>query len=69
MISGPANITPMSGGGGETVVNIVINEGKTSTSSSGSNQGEAVRLAKMVESATMQVINREKRPGGSLATR
>lgn len=70
MISGPANITPMTaGGGGETVVNIVINEGKTSTSSSGSNQSESLRLAKMVESATMQVINREKRPGGSLATR
>ena len=69
VISGPANITPMSGGGGETVVNIVINDGKTSTSSSGSSQNEALRLAKMVESATMQVINREKRPGGSLAKR
>lgn len=60
-----------SGGGDVTVINnINVEKGTNSTSVSGSGDSmQAVKLAKMVESATMQVINREKRPGGSLATR
>ena len=52
------------GGGGDTVVNINITGG---TTGSGPNQEEAAKLARMVEAATVGVIQRERRPGGLLA--
>ena len=51
-------------GGGSTVVNINITGG---TTGSGPNQEEAAKLARMVEAATVGVIQRERRPGGLLA--
>ena len=54
--------------GGDTTVNITINENGNSTSnSSGTNAKEAAQLARLIENSTMAVINREKRPGGSLS--
>ena len=69
MISGPATITPMGAGGdGGTIVNITVNSaGNSSGSSQGSNKDDATKLAKLIESSTMAVINREKRPGGTLS--
>ena len=62
------NITPNSALGGDTVVNITVNDsGSGQRSSSGSNKEDAARLARMIENSTLAVINREKRPGGSLS--
>ena len=57
------------GGGDSTVVNITINnEGNGSRSSSGSYAQEAARLGRLIERSTLAVINREKRPGGTLSS-
>ena len=57
------------GGGDSTVVNITINnEGNGSRSSSGSDAQEAARLGRLIERSTLAVINREKRPGGTLSS-
>ena len=65
LISGPATITPMSGGG--TVVNITVNSSGGSTSTSqGEKAKEAQALGRMVEASVVSIINREKRPGGIL---
>ena len=56
------------GGSGGTVVNITLNGvGGGSSSASGSKKEEAAQLARMVEAATVGVIQRERRPGGLLA--
>jgi hypothetical protein len=49
-------------------VNVNVNAagGGGSASSKGERAAEATKLARMVESSTMQVITREKRPGGLL---
>jgi len=62
------NIIPNGAGGGNTVVNVNVNAagGGGSASSKGERAAEATKLARMVESSTMQVITREKRPGGLL---
>lgn len=62
------NITPNDALGGSTVVNITVNDnGGGSASGSGPNANEARALARMIESSTLAIINREKRPGGTLS--
>ena len=64
-VSGPAKVTPMGAG---TVVNITVNSnGTTNQSSSGRNAEEAAQLGRLIERSTLAIINREKRPGGTLA--
>ena len=72
--AGPEAVIPLSemskmnGEGGDTTVNITLNGvGGGSSTGSGPNQEEAARLARMVEAATVGVIQRERRPGGLLA--
>ena len=62
-------ITPNGAGGGVTVINnINVEKGTSTTSVSGGGDAAAAqRLAKLMEATTMQVINREKRPGGALS--
>ena len=63
-------ITPNNalGGGGNTVVNITVNTtGGSTTSSQGERAKEAAALGRLVESSVVSIINREKRPGGSLS--
>ena len=63
-------ITPNNalGGGGDTVVNITVNTtGGSTTSSQGDKAKEAAALGRLVESSVVSIINREKRPGGSLS--
>ena len=68
--AGPEAVIPLSEmhklgmGGGDTVVNINITGG---TTGSGPDKEEAAKLARMVEAATVGVIQRERRPGGLLA--
>ena len=65
IVSGPATITPMTGG--ETIVNITVNSSGGSTSTSqGEKAKEAQALGRMVEASVVSIINREKRPGGLL---
>ena len=64
-VSGPAKVTPMGAG---TVVNITVNSnGTTNQSSSGKDAEEAAQLGRLIERSTLAIINREKRPGGTLA--
>ena len=72
--AGPEAVIPLSemsnmnGDGGTTVVNITLNDvGGGSSTGSGPNKEEAAKLARMVEAATVGVIQRERRPGGLLA--
>ena len=61
------NITPNSALGGNTVVNITVNEnGGSSSTSQGDKAKEALALGRMVESSVVAIITREKRPGGIL---
>jgi phage-related minor tail protein len=65
--SSSGNITPNNALGGNTVVNITINEnGGSSSSSQGDKAKEALALGRMVESSVVAIITREKRPGGIL---
>ena len=65
--SSSGNITPNSALGGNTVVNITVNEnGGSSSSSQGDKAKEALALGRMVESSVVAIITREKRPGGIL---
>ena len=53
--------------GGNTVVNITVNEnGGSSSVSQGDKAKEALALGRMVESSVVAIITREKRPGGIL---
>jgi phage-related minor tail protein len=62
------NITPNDALGGSTVVNITVNDnGGGTASGSGPNQKNAAQLARLIESSTLAIINREKRPGGTLS--
>lgn len=64
-VSGPAKVTPMGAG---TVVNITVNSnGTTNQSASGKDAEEAAQLGRLIERSTLAIINREKRPGGTLA--
>ena len=66
--SSSGNITPNDALGGNTVVNITVNDnGGGSASSSGPNSQQAAQLARLIESSTLAIINREKRPGGTLS--
>ena len=65
--SSSGNITPNSALGGNTVVNITVNEnGGSSSSSQGDRAKEALALGRMVESSVVAILTREKRPGGIL---
>jgi hypothetical protein len=62
-------IVPNHALGGSTNVSIVVNAdgGGASATASGTNKEEALKLARMMESAALSVINRERRPGGVLS--
>ena len=56
-----------SAGGDVTIVNnINVESGSSNTTTSGSKAEQYKELAKMVEASTLNIINREKRPGGIL---
>jgi phage-related minor tail protein len=62
-------IVPNHALGGSTNVSIVVNAdgGGASATASGTSKEEALKLARMMESAALSVINRERRPGGVLS--
>ena len=64
------SVVPNNALGGSTVVNITINEnGGGTTAASGPNKQSAAQMARLIESSTLAIINREKRPGGTLSPR
>ena len=61
IISGPARVTPGTGGSTSVVINV-----DGSSNAQGDDPDRAAKLARMIEKSTLAVITRERRPGGLL---